>query len=216
MAVAISPIARADIVGPFWFIMEVPMKKVTLGPSTILYPMPALLVGADVEGKPNFMVAAWSGIACSDPPMLTVAFQPQRHTLKGVKEHRSFSVNIPSVAQMKETDYCGMFSGKGEPDKPAVCGFEIFYGATHGAPLIAQCPVNLECTVVMTLQLGSHDLLIGQIKEVHVSEEALDADGKLDPAKVDPLMFSVPDRTYRRMGEVVGKAFSVGKELKKG
>ncbi|MBI5191786.1 MAG: flavin reductase family protein [Nitrospirae bacterium] len=192
------------------------MTKKTLGPQTMLYPMPALLIGADVDGKPNFMAASWSGIACTEPPMLTVAFQPQRHTLKGVKKNRTFSVNIPSVAQMKETDYTGIFSGSKEPDKTAIAGFEVFYGATNGAPMIAQCPVNLECTVVITLELGSHDLIVGQIREVHASEDVLDADGKVDPAKVDPLIFTVPDRSYRRMGEVVGKAFKVGAELKKG
>ena len=191
------------------------MDKTKLGPGTILYPMPALLVGADVDGKPNFMVAAWSGIACSEPPMVSVAFQPHRHTLKGVKENRTFSVNVPSVAQMERTDFCGIFSGGKVPDKTETAGWEVFYGKTPNAPLIAECPVNLECAVVITLQLGSHDLVIGEIKEVHASKDALDADGKLDPAKVDPLIFSVPDRTYRRMGEVVGKAFKAGAELKK-
>jgi flavin reductase (DIM6/NTAB) family NADH-FMN oxidoreductase RutF len=191
------------------------MEKVKLGPSTILYPMPALLIGADVEGKPNFMVAAWSGIACSEPPMISVAFQPHRHTLKGVKENRTFSVNVPPVSLMKETDFCGIFSGKNEPDKVSKMGFEVFYGSTEHAPLIAQCPVNLECKVVITLQLGSHDLVVGEITEVHVSKDALGADGKPDPAKVDPLIFTVPDRSYRRLGEVVGKAFKAGAEFKK-
>jgi flavin reductase (DIM6/NTAB) family NADH-FMN oxidoreductase RutF len=192
------------------------MKKVQLGPSTMLYPMPALLIGADVDGKPNFMVAAWCGIACSEPPMISVAFQPHRHTLKGVKENRAFSVNVPQVSLMSQTDFCGIFSGKNEPDKAEKMGFEVFYGKTEHAPLIAQCPVNLECKVVITLQLGSHDLVVGEITEVHVSEDALAADGKPDPAKIDPLIFTVPDRNYRRLGEVVGKAFKAGAELKKG
>ncbi len=190
------------------------MKKTTLGPSTILYPMPALLIGAEVDGKPSFMVAAWSGIACSEPPMLTVAFQPHRNTLKGVKQNRTFSVNVPSVSLMKETDFCGIYSGKSE-DKLAMTGFEVFYGNTKGAPMIAQCPVNLECTVVVTVELGSHDLVVGEIKEVHVNDDALGPDGKPDPAKIDPLIFTVPDRSYRRLGEVVGKAFKAGTELKK-
>ena len=190
------------------------MKKKTLGPGTILYPMPALLIGSEVDGRPNFMVAAWSGIACSEPPMLSVAFQPHRHTLKGIKENRAFSVNVPSVALMAETDFCGIFSGKNE-DKLSATGFEVFHGSTKGAPMISQCPVNLECTVVMTVELGSHNLVIGQIIEVHVSEDALDADGKPDPAKIDPLIFTVPDRMYRRLGSVVGQAFKAGTGLKK-
>ncbi len=191
------------------------MKKTALGPSTILYPMPALLIGADVDGRPNFMVAAWSGIACSEPPMLTVAFQPHRHTLKGVKSNRTLSVNVPPVSLMAETDFCGIFSGKNEPDKARRAGFDVFYGNTPHAPMIAQCPVNLECALVVTLELGSHDLIVAQIKEVHISDDCLGPDGRPDPAKVDPLIFSVPDRTYRRLGEVVGKAFGAGSALKK-
>lgn len=191
------------------------MKKIQLGPSTMLYPMPALLIGADVGGKPDFMVASWSGIACSKPPMLTVAIKQHRNTLRGVRENKAFSVNVPPVSLMKETDFCGMVSGKDEPDKAARAGFDIFYGKTEHAPLIGQCPVNLECKVVMTLELGSHDLVVGEITEVHVSEDALGADGKPDPAKVDPLIFTVPDRNYRRLGDIVGKAFSAGSGLKK-
>ena len=191
------------------------MEKVTLGPATILYPMPVLLIGADVEGRPNFMTASWGGICCSNPPMISVSFQPQRNTLKGLRQARTFSVNIPSVAQMKEADYCGLVSGNDGTDKAAACGFDVFYGTLKNAPMIAQCPVSLECTMVITLQLGSHDLIVGEIKEIHASKDVLGEDGKIDPVKVDPLSFSVPDRTYRRIGEVVGKAFSVGKELKK-
>lgn len=190
------------------------MKKVKLGAKALVNPMPAFIIGADVDGKPNFMVASWSGIACSEPPMISVAIQPKRHTFAGIRQNRAFSVNVPPVSLMRQTDYCGIYSGKDDPDQAGKLGFEVFYGETKGAPMVAQCSINLECTVVMTLELGSHNLVIGAIKEVHVSEDALDQEGKPDPAKVDPLVFSVPDRTYRRMGEVVGKAFKVGTELK--
>lgn len=190
------------------------MKKVKLGSKPLVSPMPAFIIGADVDGKPNFMVASWSGIACSEPPMITVALQPKRHTFTGIRQNRAFSVNIPPVSFMKQTDCCGIYSGKDDPDQAERLGFDVFYGETKGAPMVGQCHINLECTVVMTLELGSHNLVVGQIKEVHASEDVLDADGKPDPAKVDPLIFSVPDRTYRSMGAVVGNAFKVGTELK--
>ena len=103
------------------------MKKITLGPQTLVYPMPAFLIGANVGGKANFMTAAWSGIACSTPPMITVALQHHRHTLKGIKETGVFSVNVPGSDQVKETDFCGIYSGTKE-DKAEVCGFSVFYG----------------------------------------------------------------------------------------
>ena len=148
------------------------MGKVALGPQTLVYPMPAMLVGADVDGKPNFMAVAWGGIACGDPPMISVAIRHVRHTLKGIRQNQTFSVNIPSVELVKETDYCGMVSGS-KADKVRACRFEVFYGKLGNAPLIGQCPVNLECRVVQILNLGSHSLVIGRIEETYVSEECL-------------------------------------------
>ena len=87
------------------------MSKTTFGPQTLLYPMPALLIGANVDGKPNFMTAAWAGIANSEPPMISVAIRHVRHTLKGVKQNMTFSVNIPSTDMVAETDYCGITPG---------------------------------------------------------------------------------------------------------
>jgi len=191
------------------------MKKITLGPQTLVYPMPAFLIGADVDGKANFMTAAWSGIACSTPPMLTVALQHHRHTLKGMKENGVFSVNVPNAGQAKETDFCGIFSGTKE-DKAQVCGFSVFYGKLEKAPLIEQCPVNLECKVVHLLNLGSHMLVIGRIEEVHVSEEYM-KDGEPDPQKVDPLMYITGAvKSYFKLGEPVGQAFKIGMEIKGG
>lgn len=190
------------------------MKKVTLGPQSLVYPMPAFLIGANVDEKPNFMTAAWSGIAASTPPMITVALQHHRHTLKGIKENGTFSVNVPNTALVKETDYCGIYSGVKE-DKVKTCGLKVFYGKLKNAPLIEQCPVNLECKVVHLLWLGSHELVIGSIEEVHVSEECM-KDGEPDPRKIDPLMYITGvEKSYFGLGDVVGPAFKIGMELKK-
>ena len=86
------------------------MDKIAIGARTLLYPLPAVLAGANVDGKPNFSTYAWCGIVNSQPPMLAVSFQHKRHTLKGIKQNGTFSVNIPSAAQVKETDYCGLVS----------------------------------------------------------------------------------------------------------
>ncbi len=190
------------------------MKKTQLGPRTLLYPMPAFLIGANVDGKPNFMTAAWSGIACSNPPMLTVALQHHRFTLKGIKENGSFSVNVPSAEIVKETDYCGIVSGAKE-DKVAACAFTIFYGVLKTAPMIEQCPVNLECKVMHMLHLGSHALVVGQIEEVHVSEDCL-VNGEPDVTKINPLIYCTgAEKTYYTFGQRLAEAFSVGMEIKK-
>ena len=158
------------------------MKKIALGPQTLIYPMPAFLIGANVGEKPNSMTAAWSGIAASTPPMITVALQHHRHTLKGIKENGAFSVNVPSAEQVKETDYCGIVSGSTKADKVKDCNFTVFYGKLKNVPLIEQCPVNLECKAVHILTLGSHSLVIGQIEEVHLSEDCM-TDGEPDRRK---------------------------------
>ena len=189
------------------------MSKVTLGPQTMIYPNPALLVGANVHGEPNFMAVAWGGIANSEPPMISVAIRHQRHTYIGVRENMTFSVNVPSIYLMKETDYCGIISGK-KADKVKVCNFNVFYGKLKNAPLIEQCPINLECTVVHMLNLGSHSLIIGKIEETHISESCL-TDGKPDATKIKPIIYTgKQEDQYRIFGEVIGKAHSIGLELK--
>lgn len=190
------------------------MKKIKLGAQTILYPLPAFLIGANVDGKPNFMTAAWSGIANSNPPMVTIALQHHRYTYKGVKENNTFSINMPSEDQVRETDYCGMVSGA-KKDKAADCGFTVFYGQLKTAPLIEQCPVNLECKVVHILNLGSHALIVGQIEETYVSEECT-TEGQPDAGKVKPIIYCTgAEKHYRGVGKPLAQAFSVGKALKK-
>ena len=189
------------------------MAKVLMGPQTLIYPMPVLLVGANVDNKPNFMAVAWGGIAGGEPPMISVGIRPQRYTYKGIRENLTFSVNVPSTDMVKEADYCGIVSGS-KVNKVEACQFKVFYGKLDNAPLIEQCPINLECKVVHILDLGSHALVIGRIEETHVSEDCL-TDGKPDVDKVKPMSYVMsPATRYQTLGEVLAKAFSIGKQLK--
>jgi flavin reductase (DIM6/NTAB) family NADH-FMN oxidoreductase RutF len=138
----------------------------------------------------------------------------QRHTLKGIYQNRAFSVNIPSASLIKETDYCGLVSGK-DTDKVKACGFRVFYGTLPDAPLIEQCPVNLECEVLHILNLGVHALVIGKIVQTHVNEDCL-TDGQPDIMKIGPFVYSRgPAARYNAVGEVLGQAYDIGKTLKK-
>ena len=189
------------------------MGKIMMGPTTLVYPMPALLVGANVDGKPNLMAVAWGGIANGQPPMISIAIQHHRYTYRGIRQNLTFSVNVPSVDLIRQTDYCGITSGT-EINKVEVCQFKVFYGKLNDAPLIEQCPINLECKVVHILNLGSHALIVGRIEETHVSESCL-TDGEPDVNKIKPFIFTAqPASQYWAFGEVVGKAFSIGRELK--
>jgi len=184
------------------------MQKVKLGPQTLLYPTPAVLVGAQVNGKPNFMTAAWCGIAASAPPAISVAVQPVRFTLKGISSNNTFSINVPSADLAEKVDYCGIYSGH-KFDKSQI--FTVDYGKLNTAPLIQECPLNLECRVIHSLDLGSHILFIGQIAETYVNEDCL-IDGKADPSRIDPLIYTTGVMQYQRLGEVVGRAWEMGKK----
>ncbi|MEE9366794.1 MAG: flavin reductase family protein [Dehalococcoidales bacterium] len=189
------------------------MTKVQMGPGTSIYPMPTLLVGANVDGKPNFMTVAWGNIVNAEPPMAAVAIRVKRYTRIGIEQNKTFSVNIPSADLVKEADYCGIISGA-KADKVEACHFTAFYGKLGTAPMIEQCPINLECSVLHSLELGSHFLYIGRIEEVHVSSDYL-TEGRIDLDKVKPLAFlAEPLRQYHTMGELQGKAFRIGLEIK--
>ena len=189
------------------------MAKVAIGPRTILYPLPAVLVGAQVDGEPSFSTYAWCGIVNSIPPMLSVSFQHKRHTLKGVKQNSVFSVNIPSVELVKETDYCGLVSGR-DTNKITDCKFNIFHGKLTGAPLISECPVNLECRALHILNLGSHEMVVAQIEEVYATDSCL-TDGEPDVDKINPFLWVTGAKNqYMAFGKAIGNAFITGKQLK--
>ncbi len=184
------------------------MEKSKLGPEPIIMPMPALVVGVNVHGKPNFMVVSWCGIAAFKPPAITVALNKARHTLKGIRENGTFSVNVPSCEIVRMTDYCGIYSGR-KKDKSQV--FRSFYGELKTAPLVEECPINLECKVLHTLDMKTHLLVVGEIIETYVSQTCL-TDGKVDPIKIDPPVYIRSTMKYHRLGEVLCSAFNVGRE----
>lgn len=188
------------------------MGKILIEPSDLIYPQPTLLIGANVYDTPNFATVSWAGIANGNPPMISVALRHGRYTLKGIKQNLTFSVNLPSTDIVKETDYCGLVSGS-NVNKVQVCRFKIFFGKLDSAPLIEQCPVNLECKVVHILDLGSHSLIIGSIGQTHISERCL-KDGKPDIDKIKPLVYITGlAGQYHVIGEFVANAYSIGTTL---
>ncbi|HOQ26268.1 MAG TPA: flavin reductase family protein [Methanomassiliicoccaceae archaeon] len=180
------------------------MGKKSIGARPYMAAMPAVLVGANVDGRPNFMTVAWAGVACMEPAMVSISVNKNRYTEKGITENRTFSINIPSSKDAVLTDYCGMVSGRKE-DKSEL--FDVFYGKLSSAPLIRTFPVNIECELYHTADLGSHNLHVGKVIDIHVDEDCI-TDGMPDPAKVDPLVYS--NGSYYLLGELVGKAYSLG------
>ena len=187
------------------------MDKIEIEPLRLMYPRPTLLVGANVNGKANFMAVGGGGVANADPPMIGVPIRHHQYTLEGIKQNSTFSVITPSVDLVRETDYCGIVSGR-TADKVKDCGFKIFYGNLETAPLIEQCPINLECKVVHILNLGTHAFVIGEVKGSFVSEDCM-TDNKPDVKKIKPMIFNLESGEYLSFGETLAKAFSAGKDL---
>lgn len=185
--------------------------KIGIGAKTFLYPMPTTLVGANVKGIPNYLTIAYCGIVQRIPAMISVALNRAHHTNAGIKENRTFSVNIPSSDMVKVTDYCGIYSGR-KKDKSGL--FETFYGKLKTAPMIMECPLNIECKLFVVLDPGgTTEIFIGEIVEVYAGEQYL-TNGLPDIKKIDPIIFSMHDNNYWKVGEHLARALNVGKDFK--
>lgn len=185
-------------------------NKVDLGAKIAPYPMPVVLVGANVKGKANFLAVAWFTAAGISPPKVAIALNKAHYTNQGIKDNKTFSVNVPSEDMVKAIDYCGLVSGlKG--DKSGV--FEVFYGKLKTAPMIAECPVSLECSLDKVVDNGGHEMFVGEIVSTFTEEKYLTA-GAVDLKKVKPLLLSMNDALYCGLGEPMAKAWEAGKDYK--
>ena len=119
--------------------------------------LPSVLVGANVNGKPNFEAIAWCNIVDYNPYLISISSGKSHHTNKGIRENKEFSVNIPSADMVAVTDYCGAHSGE-TVDKSKM--FDVFYRELKNAPMINECPINIECRLVKTVKLLHGELFI--------------------------------------------------------
>jgi flavin reductase (DIM6/NTAB) family NADH-FMN oxidoreductase RutF len=191
------------------------MKKKRLGPSDILFPVPAALVASGTTEKPNLMAVAWIGMMGSTPPILAISLQKKRYSLETIRNNKDFTVNIPTARQFRETDYCGLVSGR-KRRKFEDCGFTAAPSSIVKAPLVAECPFNLECKVIQEITFGEWTVIFGEIVETHVDEDKLNREtGRIDVAKIDPLVYCATIREYWSMGTRLGLGFSAGRELMK-
>ncbi len=185
-------------------------KKIRTG--VYMYPLPVVIVGAMVDGKPNFMTVAWASIVEMKPPLISISAHDSHHTNKGIEKHGEFSINISSKDIIVQLDYCGIYSGK-EVDKSNV--FEVFYGELKNAPMIKESPLNLECKVYKAIKLNiGHTLFIGEVINAYSEEKYLTKDAP-DISKINPLIYTMGEHSYRSVGEKLGKAWKIGRNFKK-
>ncbi len=184
----------------------------SLGPVNALYPMPVTLVGAHVDGKPNFLTVAHVGIMNhGTPQFLSVGLNKSHYTNTGIHQNGAFSICLPSEALMVETDYCGIMTGR-NTDKATL--FSVFNGELETAPMIRECPVCMELKLKDVLTYGSHEIFVGELVNTFAQESVLTGD-KIDLAKVKPLIFDMASLNYWTLGKAIGQCWSEGKALKK-
>ncbi len=184
--------------------------KLKIAGKAFVYPMPLVIVGTMVEGKPNWMAAAWVSQVNYEPPMIGVAISKRHHTRKGIRAHQEFGLSIPGADLVVATDHVGMVSGN-TADKSHV--FESFAGELRFAPMAKACPFTMECRVIQVVDLPSNDFVIGEIIGTY-SEERFLTGGMPDVRKMRPFTLTMPDNMYWGIGEPVAKAWSIGKTFK--
>ncbi|HBN08138.1 MAG TPA: flavin reductase family protein [Cyanobacteria bacterium UBA8530] len=171
--------------------------------------MPVTVVAALVDGKVNFVNIAHVGILnASAPHLISIGMNKSHYTNRGIKENRTFSVNLMPQEALMAVDFVGMASGH-KTDKSGV--FETFFGELGTAPLIASSAVSMECELYDTFDTPTHDLFIGKVIATYADEGVL-TDEKVDLAKVRPLLFDMSSRKYWSLGAPIGDCWQAGRK----
>lgn len=174
------------------------VKELTGAP----FPTPVVLATtAAPGGGANIITLAWAGIVCSGPLMVGLSIRPSRYSHELLEKNPEVVVNLPRREQLEQTDICGMISGR-DADKFADGGWTPIPSDIIGAPLIKECPINLECRVRQKLALGTHDLFICEVVRAHVDEEFLNEAGKVDFGRLAPFVYAGMD--YWSLAEKIG------------
>jgi flavin reductase (DIM6/NTAB) family NADH-FMN oxidoreductase RutF len=182
-------------------------EKTTLKPSTLLSPVPVVLVscqGNEKDGKsiPNLITLAWAGTICSEPPMVSISIRPSRYSHQLISESGEFVLNLVSEAILKATDYCGVRSGR-DVDKFSQCGLNaIPMPEMAVTPAVAESPLSLACKVRSVQTLGTHDVFMAEIVSVIADTRLIDETGKLSLDKAGLVAYSHGE--YRALGRLLG------------
>lgn len=183
------------------------MERVDFGAKPWVFPMPVLIIGTyDEKGVPNAMNAAWGMI--SDYQEISISLAEHK-TTENLAVTGAFTVSFATETTVVPCDYVGIESGLKVPDKFEKAGFHATASSHVNAPLIDELPVALECRV----KSFENGILIGEIVNISADADVL-TDGKIDLKKVKPVAYDAVNNTYIALGEVIGKAFSDGLQLK--
>lgn len=189
------------------------MARVSWKGSTLLGPVPPVMVSCGDMESSNIITIAWTGILNTSPPKTYISVRPSRHSYSLIKERGEFVINLTPAALAKEADFCGIYTGK-KVNKFEKCGFHKLAGEQVGCPIIAESPLSLECRVSDVVPLGTHDMFIADILAVSVDEALLDEKGKLCLDRISLAAFAHGE--YFELGKRIGSfGFSVKKKKRK-
>ena len=165
---------------------------------------------ADREGRTNIITVAWAGTICTNPPMVSISVRPSRYSHHMIAETGEYVINLTTRELARAADYCGVRSGR-DVDKWKEAGLTPLGSDVVKAPCIAESPVNIECRVVRTEQLGSHDMFIADVAAVHVDDQYMDGKGRFHLEDARPIVYSHGE--YYDLGERLGRfGYSVQKK----
>ena len=188
------------------------MPKIHWKGSTLLAPLPPMMVSCGDMEKPNIITVAWTGILNTIPPKTYISVRPQRYSYNLIKESGVFTINLTPTQLIRAADYCGMYTGA-KVDKFQRCNLTPEAGVNVSCPSIAECPISLECRVSDIVSLGTHDMFIADIVTVSVDEGLLDEKGKLCLERAKLAAFAHGE--YYEVGKSIGKfGFSAVKKKK--
>ncbi|MBQ7432826.1 MAG: flavin reductase family protein [Lachnospiraceae bacterium] len=189
------------------------MRK-DLGKKPALFPMPVLMVAAyDEKEKVNVMNAAW-GMIC-DMDKIALFIDADHKTTKNIQAVKAFTVSIADREHMDVADFFGIATGNKMEDKFERTGYHAVKSAHVNAPIIEEFPVAMECELAEIVETENLYAVVGRIVNVSADEKVLTEDGKVDPAKLNALIFDQFQAGYYVAGEKVGQAWNAGKELMK-
>ena len=179
------------------------MGKQIWKPGNMIYPLPAVMVStADKSGKANIITVAWTGTVGTNPAMLYISVRPERYSYGLLKDSGEFVVNLTTEKLKKATDWCGVRSGRDVDKWEAMHLTQGKASKLQYAPIIEECPVNIECTVTEVKELGSHHMFLAKVEAVQVGEEYLDEKGRLQLGKAGLLAYSHGE--YLTLGKSLG------------
>ena len=182
------------------------MNKKNIGSLLALYPKLMTVIGAEVEGKVNWLVVGHTGIIGHD--RILVSMSKQHYTNQGIKKLKKFSINLVSREMLPKADYVGSVSGA-SVDKSDVFAYHI---GENGTPVIDASPLTMECNVVDTYKTDGFDNFICAVVNTYAAPDVLDSNGKLDYTRLKPVLFEFPTYSYLATGEVIGKCLNLDKQ----